>query len=135
MFDAIDGFDESFQRHQDYEFLIRLAKRGKIAYIDEPLVRKYESDSPTPETVKLAKRKYITKFRDEIESIEDQKPQTSAIHRHNLGQLYLKHGYLLHAIEYIDRTQLQLPTDLIPLAWKYLTGVTDRISRKFLISH
>lgn len=35
-FDAISGFDESFKRNQDHEFLVRLLQKYKIAYVDEP---------------------------------------------------------------------------------------------------
>ncbi|KTG09408.1 hypothetical protein AUR64_16660 [Haloprofundus marisrubri] len=39
-FEAIDGFDESFPRGVDWEMNVRLAKRYKFEYIDEPLVRR-----------------------------------------------------------------------------------------------
>lgn len=35
----IGGFNETLLRHQDYEFLVRIAFRGKIACVKEPLVR------------------------------------------------------------------------------------------------
>jgi len=34
-YDAIGGFDESFKRNQDHEFLIRLLQKYKIGYCDE----------------------------------------------------------------------------------------------------
>lgn len=34
--EAINGFDESFKRNQDHEFLVRLLQKYKIAYVDEP---------------------------------------------------------------------------------------------------
>lgn len=35
-FDLINGFDESFKRNQDHEFLVRLLKVCKMAYVEEP---------------------------------------------------------------------------------------------------
>lgn len=35
VYDAIGGFDESFKRNQDHEFLIRLLQKYKIGYCDE----------------------------------------------------------------------------------------------------
>lgn len=35
VFNAIGGFDETFKRNQDHEFLIRLLQKYKIAYCDE----------------------------------------------------------------------------------------------------
>lgn len=37
----IGGFDESFKRHQDWEFLDRLSEVGKIACVSKPLVDRY----------------------------------------------------------------------------------------------
>lgn len=34
-YDAIGGYDESFRRNQDHEFMIRLLQKYKIAYCDE----------------------------------------------------------------------------------------------------
>ena len=34
-YDSIGGFDESFKRNQDHEFLIRLLQKYKLAYCDE----------------------------------------------------------------------------------------------------
>lgn len=35
-FNSINGFDETFKRNQDHEFLVRLLKKYKIAYVDTP---------------------------------------------------------------------------------------------------
>lgn len=35
-FESINGFDESFKRNQDHEFLVRLLKKYKMAYVAEP---------------------------------------------------------------------------------------------------
>lgn len=35
-FESINGFDESFKRNQDHEFLVRLLRKYKMAYVDEP---------------------------------------------------------------------------------------------------
>lgn len=127
-FEDVGGFDESFLRHQDFEFFIRLAKYGKVAYFDKPLVRKYESDPPKPATLKIAKEKYISEFSNEIKNIELEHPSIKKIHYHDLGENYLRHGYLFHALKYMDRDQLQIPIDLILLTWSYILGVINRIS-------
>ena len=35
-FERVNGFDESFKRNQDHEFLVRLLKEYKMAYVSEP---------------------------------------------------------------------------------------------------
>ena len=58
---SINGFDESFRRHQDYEFLIRFFDKGyKIGYMDEVLVRytPLGGNSPQGKDYELLKDKY-----------------------------------------------------------------------------
>ena len=46
---AIGGYDESFRFNQDLEFLTRLTKEGKLAYLDEDLLTiHYEIREVTP---------------------------------------------------------------------------------------
>jgi glycosyltransferase involved in cell wall biosynthesis len=66
--DAIGGFDPSFQRHQDLEFLVRLLKKGKLAYVDEILVFKHDTGNPSIEVVSTAIENFNEKFSKEIES-------------------------------------------------------------------
>lgn len=35
-FEAVNGFDESFRRNQDHEFMVRLLHKYKVAYVSEP---------------------------------------------------------------------------------------------------
>lgn len=39
--EAVGGFDETFRRHQDWEFCIRLMEKAKFAAVDEVLLVKY----------------------------------------------------------------------------------------------
>jgi len=55
----LEDLTKIFQRHQDYEFLIRLLKRGQLSYLDEELTIKHEYDSPTAEKVALGKKKFF----------------------------------------------------------------------------
>ena len=45
--EEIDGYDESFQRNQDIEFLVRACENYKIAYIDEVLLTIYQEGNRT----------------------------------------------------------------------------------------
>lgn len=60
----IGGFDESFKRHQDFELLLRLFQKGKIAVIKEPLFIKDQNGINYPsirEHIKI-KNHYLNKF-------------------------------------------------------------------------
>lgn len=60
--DAINGFNESFQRNQDLEFLVRILKKWKLAFVDEyglivfmhpPVKMKHSFDELTVQFLKL----------------------------------------------------------------------------------
>ena len=46
--DVIGLWDESFKRHQDMEFVVRISSKFKVSFIDEPLVIKYREDRNFP---------------------------------------------------------------------------------------
>lgn len=66
--DAIGGFDSSFQRHQDLEFLVRLLNRGKLAYVDEVLVFKHDTGNPSVEVVATAIQRFNEKYSGQMEA-------------------------------------------------------------------
>lgn len=62
----IGGFDESFPRHQDWEFLLRLLKLGKLGTVEKPLVLKFRSSSPKARDVEKAKLKFLSRFEEDM---------------------------------------------------------------------
>lgn len=76
--DELNGFDESFLRHQDYEFLVRLFERYNLQAIPEVLVIKNNENFNIPKTEKIIqiKKQYLKKFQSLISTLsEEQKKQ------------------------------------------------------------
>lgn len=69
--DELNGFDESFLRHQDYEFLARVFKKYSLAAIPEVLLIKNNENTnlPNVEAIIDIKAKYLAKFNPIIESL------------------------------------------------------------------
>lgn len=70
--DEIGGYDESFIRNQDIEFMVRVLECYKLAHIDEVLLTVYqEGDAPnrTYEQLDSYAQHYIKKFKDRIEAL------------------------------------------------------------------
>lgn len=70
-YEAINGFDESFIRHQDVEFMVRASQSGTILGSQEIVAIKFEGDTqniPKYESLKLQKTKLTEKFRLLLES-------------------------------------------------------------------
>lgn len=61
---AIGGFDESFERHQELEFLLRIMSRGKLKLVKEPLFVKESRKAhyPSAEDYLKIKKKFLSKF-------------------------------------------------------------------------
>ena len=90
--DQMDGFDENFQYHQDWEFLVRLLHVGKLSYVDELLVVKHESSEPSAATLKAAKRTLFTEFSSEIREAEREGYDVTGVHRFALAKRYYMEG-------------------------------------------
>lgn len=70
--DKIGGFDESFNRNQDLEFLVRVLEKYKLAYVDTcSLLVHYEvrEVKRTYEQLKEIDNYYINKFRNKIDTL------------------------------------------------------------------
>jgi glycosyltransferase involved in cell wall biosynthesis len=94
----IGGFDPRFERHQDWEFLIRILQTGKIRYIDEPLVEKVGGGNADAETVERAKQLYFKKFSELIAEIERNGTPVRGRHYNHLARTYLRDGQWASAV-------------------------------------
>ena len=67
----LHGFDETFLRHQDYEFLVRYFEQYSLAAIPEVLVIKNNQNRNLPNTKKMIeiKQQYIYKYRNIINQL------------------------------------------------------------------
>jgi len=91
----LEGFDETFLRHQDYEFLARLFERYDMAACREVLVIKNNENLNLPSFEKslAIKEQYLAKFAKLIESLPFS--QREYVLRSNyvwLGELALREG-------------------------------------------
>ena len=72
----VHGFDESFIRRQDIEFIIRVCECGKVGYIEDCLVIKSVNgvaNHPKYERMKLVINQFENKFKKQVEGLGEQK--------------------------------------------------------------
>jgi glycosyltransferase involved in cell wall biosynthesis len=124
----VRGFDEDFQRHQDYEFLIRLLKRGQLSYLDEELTIKHEYDSPTAEKVALGKKKFFEKFRDDIDQAEQNGYDVYEAHMRQLMRLYCGEAKFSRTYEYYKKCDGLEPRVYAQLCWASAMGIARKIA-------
>lgn len=69
----INGFDESFQRHQDWEFLDRISENNKIACVSEVCLIRHITDrniAKSPKKFEEQRLYYLNKMRPYIEKLD-----------------------------------------------------------------
>lgn len=127
----INGFDTDFQRHQDWEFCIRLLKKGKITYVDERLVVKHSTEKPPASVVEQAKKEYFTKFSDEIESLKDDGVDVVGIHNIHLSKHYFKQGNIKKGLELLLSARLRdiASSDILIIIWNIFQSILFRLKR------
>lgn len=70
VFDFVNGFDESFIRHQDIEFLVRFFRKNSIINVPEVLIERYidsRINSVNYQKFITVKEKFLATFKDDIE--------------------------------------------------------------------
>ncbi len=120
--EKIGGFDPDFPRHQDWEFLIRVLREGKLAYVDETLVIKHGTGNPPVGTYEEAKQLLFSKFDDEISDLKQQGIDVKHIQKLQLTKLYIADGQLRRGLQRIDPSELT-PRELLSVLWYVPEGV------------
>lgn len=71
--EELNGFDESFLRHQDYEFLVRLFENYSLIAVQEILVVKNNENFNLPDISKMeaVKKQYLEKFDGIIQQLPE----------------------------------------------------------------
>ena len=126
--EQLDGFDSEFPRHQDVEFLIRLLKTGKIAYVDEKLVTKHDTGRPSTNDVEKTKKIFFSRFSSEIAAAERNGYDITGIQRFDLARLYFINGQFLHGAKQLRGAKIELPELLRTVALGSHKKLTARIS-------
>lgn len=99
--DELNGFDETFQRHQDLEILIRLFRNYEIEVINEPLVLKYGFNFPNANNLENIKRKYLNTFMDDINKFSfADKRKIFATQYFQISKFYLKEKKYFNGLKY-----------------------------------
>lgn len=100
--DVVKEWDESFKRHQDWEFFARVADSFQAAYVDDIGVVKNKYDNNLPkdgETAEKYRTHYLNKMRYIIEKYP--KSKQKKIYFNNwveVGKVYLKNKNIADAV-------------------------------------
>lgn len=126
--EAVGGFDASFERFQDPEFLIRVLREGKLAYVDAPLVRRHESGHPPADRVRAADEHYLQTFADTVDRLEARGVDVTGAHRLVLARRYLAEGAFLTGLSYLSSARRPTLRQWPGLLNVVCTGLVHRLS-------
>lgn len=124
--EAIDGFDPSFQRHQDLEFLVRLLQVGKLAYVDETLVYKHDTGNPPLDTVRTAMEQFNETFEDLIRA-RGLANEVGAVQQFMISKWHLRNGDFEQAFENLRHSTCPHYRDLVSLGLATVVGLRKKI--------
>ncbi|MFC6722999.1 glycosyltransferase family 2 protein [Halobium palmae] len=125
--DEIGGFDERFPRHQDWEFLIRLLKKGRLVHVDQELVVKYEDGLHSIESVKMAKFLFLDKFEIDINASKKSRREILDSHYRHLAMVCLQNGKFQQGIKYLLKKSKLSPNEILFALWSLIVGFYTRI--------
>jgi glycosyltransferase involved in cell wall biosynthesis len=123
----IGGFDPSFPRHQDLEFLIRLLKQGKLAVVRKPLIVRHSTGFPDLDVMETAKKRYFSKFQEEIIELESNDIPVVGSHRLELARWHYQRGQLRRGTQYLRRSRAPNPAEYLRVLWSIGIGVKQRV--------
>lgn len=115
VFEDIGGFDSAAEWLEDWELAIRVAQRGPIAFVDEPLVlQRFSPNSLTRDTAKrLRATQYIV---EKHHAAFADHPRLLARQYMNLSGGYRRLGDIDRAREFAQRARRLRPLDPKPTA-------------------
>ncbi|NGM70458.1 glycosyltransferase [Natronolimnobius sp. AArcel1] len=91
------GFDETLDRFQDPEFCLRVLEHGKLAYVDEELVRREPTGHPPAAVIEQASEQYLSAYEAAVDRFEAKGYDIRATHHLILAKRFLAEGRPLKA--------------------------------------
>ena len=97
--DEINGYDETFVRNQDIEFLVRVSEKYKLAHIDEVLLTIYQEGERPNRSYEHAEQvfqHYLSKYKKNIDALspEDRERVYSVLSLERCRRAFYKKKYL-----------------------------------------
>lgn len=102
----LNGWDESFLRHQDYEIFMRFEREHNMGFIKESLIRKHTTPSIVNRNP-LKSIEYLNYFLNKFKSDIDGWPQKNNVYKKRylcLSQTLLSTGYKKEGLKYFVKS-------------------------------
>ena len=110
VFDELNGFDESFRRHQDWEFVARLTDKYEVDFVPEVCVIKHSIARNEPINIKVMEE-YRLHYLKKLKPIIDSKKEKKKIYCYHyicFVKEYIKKGRIDKFLEYLIKSRAPL---------------------------
>lgn len=129
--ERVGGFDESLDRFQDPDVVLRILDEGPIAYVDDPLVVRHDTGTPDVDVVRVADEQYLAKHADKVERAERRGYDVQGAHALVLAKRYFEAGRPISGALFLRRAAV--PARHLPgLGWAAVSGLRSRDDRWLL---
>lgn len=120
----IGGFNETMQRHEELEFLVRLLEDGKMAYLDEELVTLHDTGYPKADLLKQEKSKFLQEVDPYFEKSRQNREKIIAVHELELAKSYFREARWKEAHQHLKEGRIVSIRDLAGLIWAMRIGLS-----------
>jgi hypothetical protein len=124
---SINGYNQRYQRHTEWELLLRLAKIGNISYVDESLVVREITSPPDPEVVEATKKLLFEDYASEIRELEEDNVPITAYHRFSVGKKFVRDGNFAQGMKYLRCGRAVTPIDYFELFYALVLGIRGNV--------
>lgn len=131
VFEAVNGFDETFRRHQDWEFIARILTKYKAALIREVGLNKFlifRNSAKSPEQFEKNRLYYLERLKFIIESFDKEKQiKIYDTHYCSIGKEYFKAKKIKESIIWAKKT-----SNPVKCIFKYFKDGLRFLKRKYM---
>lgn len=121
----IGGFNETLDRFQDPEIVIRILEEGKLACVDEPLVIRHDTGSPSAKMVKSADKQYLQTYEEQVDRFETEGYDILGSHNLILAKLFFAEGEFMSGFSHL-RDATARPRHYPGILWAVGGGMRQR---------
>ena len=130
----LGGFDETFKRHQDWEFLVRLLRKYKLELVEPNKALIYynvlptNTNKPVNKNIVTYREKYLEKFKEDIESSKS-KNNIYYVHYYSVGTSLLYNLYIKDGVQYVLKAFKYKPNyiALLKIPYHIIRGTLNKI--------
>lgn len=129
--DELNGFDESFRRHQDWEFCARIIYKYDIHFVKEPLIIKYRvarNEISDPDVTAHYANHYLEKMKGILENLHsNDRRKIVYYHYRRVALSYFYNKKFIKGLRYLNNKTNKPFSQLFVLLYMFICHVVRKL--------